>query len=715
MAKTSSITLKTSAYGGRYVQAVLTQTKNIETNKNEIRYVISSLGGTYNYYATGPITLRYRKVNSDGTYGSWVTLKTIARVDYTGQASPAFPCSKGSIADTTEIEANNDGTYTMEVSLSAAIYDSTQRVTTSTWEMEDIPRAAAILTADNFTDEDNPTITYSNPAGSVVDSVQVGILDIDGGVQYAKYREISKTDSTYTFELTDEERAVLLEAIQDDTDNKPGEVYVRFYIKTYINGEIVDEPKYLQRIVSVANAIPELSVSATDVGAASTALTKDGNTIIKGFNYITASMTPTLKKGATIVDQSIINGNTIENKDSAIFENVDINTFIFRLTDSYGQTVEKTKTMSLVEYIKLTCNIKVNNPTADGDLAFRISGNYFNDKFGQNGVNNTLTIQYRLKENDGNYSNWISVTPTITDNTYTVAVIHSDLNYRSAYTVQARAIDKIQTAGINSVERKVKSIPIFDWGEEDFAFNVPVNIDGELTVQGDTNIDGNFTVNGEPLISNQEILNLVYPVGSTYISQNNENPSSKFGGTWEQMRTFYGGELIAFAAVQASGGTSIANTTATGFGAAATGTKTHKITNYIDGILSAGNGAIKVQTKGIVGMIDANMSISGLGSAAGCRGIWFMGNNNELPANVDLLPGNGMNGLYTGPYGANYGGAAHDYIYKVDTDEDIEFYVNPKFEAYGSAMQLSQSGTGCFLLVKAYARHGTSYMWKRIS
>ena len=522
MSKTSSITLKTSSYGGRYVQAVLTQTKNIETNKNEIRYVISSLGGTYNYYATGPITLKYRIKKSDGTYESWVTLKTIARVDYNGQASPAFPCSKGSVADTTEISANNDGTCTIEVSLSAAIFDSTQRVATSAWEMEDIPRAGTILTAENFTDEDNPTITYSNPAGNAVSSIQAGILDIEGAVQYVRYREIPKTGSSYTFELTDEERQTLIEAIQNDTDNKPGEVYVRFYIKTYINDEIVDEPKYLQRIVSIANATPELVVTAVDAGSASTTLTNDNDTLIKGFNYINASMTTTLKKGATIEKQSITNGNTTKDGASASFENVEISTFIFRVTDSYGQTVEKTKVMNLVDYVKLTCNIKANNPTADGDLAFRISGNYFNDKFGQNGVNNTLTVQYRIKENDGNYSDWVDVpNPTITDNTYSAAVVINklpngeDLNYRSAYTVQARAIDEVSTYGINSVERKVKSIPIFDWGEDDFAFNVPVNIDGNLTVQGDTeitgntNINGNFTINNEGLLTEEEVTEMI--------------------------------------------------------------------------------------------------------------------------------------------------------------------------------------------------------------
>lgn len=34
----------------------------------------------------------------------------------------------------------------------------------------------------------------------------------------------------------------------------------------------------------------------------------------------------------------------------------------------------------------------------------------------------------------------------------------------------------------------------------------------------------------------KEVFNLIYPVGSIYISVNNTNPSTLFGGTWEQIK-----------------------------------------------------------------------------------------------------------------------------------------------------------------------------------
>ena len=131
------------------------------------------------------------------------------------------------------------------------------------------------------------------------------------------------------------------------------------------------------------------------------------------------------------------------------------------------QTIEK----ELIDYIKLTCNLDVAIPTTDGKTSLNISGNYFNGSFGK--VANTLQVQFRYKENNEAYGDWINATATITNNTYNAAVDVTGLNYQSAYTFEARAIDKVNPE-ILSAAMKVKTIPVFDWGENDFKFNVPV-------------------------------------------------------------------------------------------------------------------------------------------------------------------------------------------------------------------------------------------------
>ena len=41
------------------------------------------------------------------------------------------------------------------------------------------------------------------------------------------------------------------------------------------------------------------------------------------------------------------------------------------------------------------------------------------------------------------------------------------------------AIIDYDAGNIKSVEKALKTLPVFDWGENDFNFNVPVNIDAE--------------------------------------------------------------------------------------------------------------------------------------------------------------------------------------------------------------------------------------------
>ena len=53
--------------------------------------------------------------------------------------------------------------------------------------------------------------------------------------------------------------------------------------------------------------------------------------------------------------------------------------------------------------------------------------------------------------------------------------------------------------------------PVFDWSKNDFNFNVPVKLNGK------------------------NIIDVIYPVGSIYMSVKQNSPASLFGGSWEQI------------------------------------------------------------------------------------------------------------------------------------------------------------------------------------
>ena len=45
----------------------------------------------------------------------------------------------------------------------------------------------------------------------------------------------------------------------------------------------------------------------------------------------------------------------------------------------------------------------------------------------------------------------------------------------------------------------------------------------------------NIIINNDPVLTKTQLIDLFYPVGSIYISMNNTNPSTIFGGTWSQI------------------------------------------------------------------------------------------------------------------------------------------------------------------------------------
>lgn len=215
---------------------------------------------------------------------------------------------------------------------------------------------------------------------------------------------------------------------------------------------------------------PTLSPTIVDTNSATTALTGDNTKFIKYYSTASTDSNAAARNSATLTSQKTTNGSKSITTETGTFPNVENETFTFSATDSRGYTTVSTKKVTLINYVKLTCNLAANNPTADGNMTFTISGNYFNNSFGS--VSNTLTVQYRYKKSDGSYGNWINLAATTNGNTYTASGNLSGLDYESPYTFQARALDKLAT--VNSKEVSVKSIPIFDWSSEDFNFNVPV-------------------------------------------------------------------------------------------------------------------------------------------------------------------------------------------------------------------------------------------------
>ncbi len=194
-----------------------------------------------------------------------------------------------------------------------------------------IPRKATITAAPNFNDEENPTITYSNKAGEAVTELKAGI-STDGTTVDIYYRDIPKTGSSYTFELTDKEREVLRNATTDSNSRT-----VVFKIRTKIG-----EKTYwseLSKTLSIVNANPVMNPTVEDTGSVSVTLTGDAeNKMIRNYNVMAVAANATAQKGATITGYNISCGGKSITTASGTLSYVSSNDFVFTVTDSRGNS-----------------------------------------------------------------------------------------------------------------------------------------------------------------------------------------------------------------------------------------------------------------------------------------------------------------------------------------------------------------------------------------
>ena len=334
--------------------------------------------------------------------------------------------------------------------------------------LDAIPKIATLLTAQNFTDEDNPTITYNNAAGDTLTSLQACIADSVGNVIYVPYRDISKTGSSYTFNLTVNERNALRAAITGDF------LSVRFYIKSVYGTQT--SYRYLDRTMKLEEAAPTLSAIARDNDTNIIELTGDYSKIILGFSDIYYIISATAPQGATIASRTAKCGAQTYNTMYGTFKDAETNIVELSATDSRGNTSSKTIELDVIPYIQVSCN---QNATLnlDGSIALTIYGNYFSGSFGAK--NNTLTIEARFREQGKEWGEWEDITATLADasgGTYILNTTITGYDYSGTYELQARATDKL-TSALSRINT-ITLTPVFDWGKNDFNFNVPITIEG---------------------------------------------------------------------------------------------------------------------------------------------------------------------------------------------------------------------------------------------
>ncbi len=378
---------------------------------------------------------------------------------------------------TTTIAHNYDGTKSFSVWFSqefaitfAGKYIGTISKTASI-TLDPIQRRANIISAANFTDEGNPSFTYTPIQG-----VKQLLCNVSwGGIAYISNRVIPTSGSSYTFTLTNEERETLRNAMATVTTKT-----VTYTLVTVFNDGSTNTSSK-NATASIVNALPGItSFSIIDDADATTDITGNPYMLVRYKSTAKATCVATAKKGASVVSVVWKNGSQTKTGADVIFYGVESGKFVIEITDSRGITSYTTITKEIIDYFPVTCNLGNVEASAGGNISFSVSGEFFNAMIGNSA--NYATIGYRIYEKGTTPPRVTFFTPEQSGHTFSAFVNVEGLDYQKTYTLDVYASDLLASSRTLSMD--VNVLPLFDWGKDDFQFNVPVNFGAGATIGG---------------------------------------------------------------------------------------------------------------------------------------------------------------------------------------------------------------------------------------
>ena len=356
---------------------------------------------------------------------------------------------------------NNDGTGSVYVGGSISTSYLMNGSCGGTIYLPQIARYSIIQSADNFNDEGNPTMTFTNPSNGYFGLKAK--MEAGGNTEIIS-RTLSNTATSCTFNLTEQERDLLRNLIPNSNS-----LPVRFTIVS-MSGSSELNFSWLDRTMTIVNGNPVFSdFEFEDLNSDTVALTGNDQTIIKGYSNIDIRI-PVLNKaeaikGATMSKYRIVVGDyteDLEYSDSAMVSSSTISKVTTGTMNVYA--IDSRNNSTLVTKLA-TREINYTNATIDSSSKIErndsgvgtsgiltYSGTYWNDDFGDE-VNAIESVSYEFKPTSS--STWetgtTDITPTISNDNFSfTGIVRSNasdytFDIATSYDFRITITDKLTT------------------------------------------------------------------------------------------------------------------------------------------------------------------------------------------------------------------------------------------------------------------------------
>lgn len=351
----------------------------------------------------------------------------------------------------------------MDTHLAAGVVELSQ-----TLVADKIPRASTLMATDGVIGGFS-RLAVTKRSADYTHSISWQFQDLTGFV--TETGEISAEEVIFSADTVD---FILPESFYDAIPNAKSAL-CQLQICTYGDGGLVGAPQTTAITVSVDEAVckPAVRGIVTDACEKTAALTGNSFTIVRYHSQAKCTIVAEAKKGAQIVRKTI---RGVQTEGSLTIPGFEGRSVTFEAVDSRGCSGSYSYMVPLIPYVKLSCDAAVERTDpVSGNALLQIRGTFFHGSFGA--AENTLHISYSI---DGGEA--VSVEPVIGENgEFSLSTVLTGLDYTRIFGITVWVWDCLET-----VEKRLvlkKGVPVFDWGENDFAFHVPVQMDSPLGVE----------------------------------------------------------------------------------------------------------------------------------------------------------------------------------------------------------------------------------------